>query len=669
MVLLFVLVVLLNVLSPACSSDVLSWTRSRLVVAEQESRSGLGRSSRGPPRTSFYKALTDIEQSIKYAEAKFSPSSTDKSSRNLIEIRKSIISAAKSGNYRIGREIFGFYQYLEDCSSHSKSKKKMKRSTNDIISYIKTKLGDKTFKEFFNIESGTTLTFVLDTTGSMKEDIQQVRNIVRALSTPANEVGDEESGFDMGSGFYTFLLAPFKDPDYGPLETYADKGELLSALEELSVDGGGDCNEMVMHGISEGLHETEAYSPVFVFTDAGSKDLDEKDSVMTLSQMLYSPLYFFLTPSPECDKDISEYEDLALETSGQVLLLDKEEIRNMSDFVRSTGVGRADIISGTERSGNGSRDKRGTGQKHNIQFDVDDTVDTLVVTVNFRTNTGSSYLLTPDDNLIIPKFVSAVTNMRLYEIHKPQPGIWLLKAITDIGDKFTYKVNSVSPTNIDFDFYFLVEQQSGKLVPAKHATPGKTMKLKLNILGGADLIKPDRSIVFLVDTKGNVISTIQTLSLSKYYDYQYDGVFIVPDESFKVMVYGETQSGNPFTRTSQATITPSYGCLQASRSVIKYRMIRPGSSGHFHFKFQHFSEKTTDFRLSFSNPGDIITESSPLFFPRLKSGRRKIMRLPYNVPYYVPDGTEYRISLVVDGGEVKSTYVHTIIITRFAPTR
>ena len=51
------------------------------------------------------------------------------------------------------------------------------------------------------------------------------------------------------------------------------------------MDGGGDCNEMVMHGISEGLHETEAYSPVFVFTDAGSKDLEEKDSVMTLSQV------------------------------------------------------------------------------------------------------------------------------------------------------------------------------------------------------------------------------------------------------------------------------------------------------------------------------------------------------------------------------------------------
>ena len=58
----------------------------------------------------IFQALTDIEQSIKYAEAKFSPSTLDKSTRNLVELRRSIISAAKSGNYRIGREIFGFYQ-------------------------------------------------------------------------------------------------------------------------------------------------------------------------------------------------------------------------------------------------------------------------------------------------------------------------------------------------------------------------------------------------------------------------------------------------------------------------------------------------------------------------------------------------------------------------------
>ena len=52
------------------------------------------------------------------------------------------------------------------------------------------------------------------------------------------------------------------------------------------------------------------------------------------------------------------------------------------------------------------------------------------------------------------------------------------------------------------------------------------MKLKLNILGGSELIKSDKSIVYLVDTEGSVISTIQTLSPSKEYDFQYDGIFI-----------------------------------------------------------------------------------------------------------------------------------------------
>ena len=41
-------------------------------------------------------------------------------------------------------------------------------------------------------------------------------------------------------------------------------------------------------------------------------------------------------------------------------------------------------VSGTERSGSSRRDKRSTGETHTIDFNVDDTVDTLVVTVNFR---------------------------------------------------------------------------------------------------------------------------------------------------------------------------------------------------------------------------------------------------------------------------------------------
>ena len=54
-----------------------------------------------------------------------------------------------------------------------------------------------------------------------------------------------------------------------------------------------------------------------------------------------------MTPFKYCYKITSFAScDVVLLIISQVLLLDKEELRNMSDFVRSAGVGRADIVSG-----------------------------------------------------------------------------------------------------------------------------------------------------------------------------------------------------------------------------------------------------------------------------------------------------------------------------------
>jgi hypothetical protein len=53
-----------------------------------------------------------------------------------------------------------------------------------------------------------------------------------------------------------------------------------------------------------------------------------------------------------------------------------------------------------------------------------------------------------------------------------------------------------------------------------------------------------------------------------------------------------------------------------------------------------------------------------IFSVRLESRRRKIIRLPYSVPYDVPEGTEYRISLVVEGGKVKVTVLVILVLQR-----
>ena len=46
-----------------------------------------------------------------------------------------------------------------------------------------------------------------------------------------------------------------------------------------------------------------------------------------------------------------------------------------------------------------------------------------------------------------------------------------MQAITDHGDEFTYKANTVSPTNIDFN-YNLITESRGRDVLTNHAIPG-----------------------------------------------------------------------------------------------------------------------------------------------------------------------------------------------------
>ena len=51
-----------------------------------------------------------------------------------------LISAGRNGNFRFGREIFGFGRFLQDKMSNSKSRKRHKRNADSFIDYIKVKL-------------------------------------------------------------------------------------------------------------------------------------------------------------------------------------------------------------------------------------------------------------------------------------------------------------------------------------------------------------------------------------------------------------------------------------------------------------------------------------------------------------------------------------------------
>ncbi|XP_026542144.1 von Willebrand factor A domain-containing protein 7-like [Notechis scutatus] len=148
-----------------------------------------------------------------------------------------------------------------------------------------SKVGDITFKKFFNLD-GYSLTFVVDTTGSMSDDISQVKT--KCIELLRTYSGSPDAPFN-------YILVPFNDPEVGPIIKTQSVDELESAISRLTATGGGDCPEMSMTGLKLALQQSMPRSKIFVFTDAGAKDESLKGEVQILIDSSKSIVNYLLT--------------------------------------------------------------------------------------------------------------------------------------------------------------------------------------------------------------------------------------------------------------------------------------------------------------------------------------------------------------------------------------
>ncbi|XP_045569842.1 von Willebrand factor A domain-containing protein 7-like [Salmo salar] len=88
------------------------------------------------------------------------------------------------------------------------------------------------------------LCFVIDTTGSMSDDIAAVRETTSLIIDSKRGTPDEPSAY---------ILVPFNDPDFGPLMRTTDPDVFKAQINALSADGGGDFPEMSLSGLQVAL--------------------------------------------------------------------------------------------------------------------------------------------------------------------------------------------------------------------------------------------------------------------------------------------------------------------------------------------------------------------------------------------------------------------------------
>lgn len=123
------------------------------------------------------------------------------------------------------------------------------------------------------------LVIVFDSTGSMRPYLDQ---LIQAAKKIVEKFANSEN-----YAIYNYILVPYNDPM--PIEPYKlvtlNFTEMLNALNDLEIGGGGDCAETPLSGIKLALKYALPKSNVYIFSDATAKDYKLEDDVIDAIQM------------------------------------------------------------------------------------------------------------------------------------------------------------------------------------------------------------------------------------------------------------------------------------------------------------------------------------------------------------------------------------------------
>uniref|UniRef100_A0A8C2VC24 von Willebrand factor A domain containing 7 n=2 Tax=Chinchilla lanigera TaxID=34839 RepID=A0A8C2VC24_CHILA len=205
----------------------------------------------------------------------------------------------------------------------------------EAFSLLRGRLGDRGFSRLLDITPASSLSFVLDTTGSMGEEIN-------AAKIQARHIVEQRRGSPMEPAYY--VLVPFHDPGFGPVFTTSDPHIFWQQLNEIQALGGGDEPEMCLSALELALLHTPPLSDIFVFTDASPKDAFLTNRIESLTQERRCRVTFLVTEDPSrlqgrtrrevlSPLRFEPYEAVALASGGEVIFTKDQHIQDVAAVI------------------------------------------------------------------------------------------------------------------------------------------------------------------------------------------------------------------------------------------------------------------------------------------------------------------------------------------------
>ncbi|KIW41723.1 uncharacterized protein PV06_07253 [Exophiala oligosperma] len=319
-------------------------------------------------------------------------------------------------------------------------------------------LSDKEKKLLFGV--GTTMAFVIDTTGSMSDIIAAVQE--QSISIASARLGTPDEPIE-------YIVAPFNDPFTGPVATATDFDSFETGINSLYASGGGDCPELALTGMLDAMDVMDGPANLFVMTDASAKDADLSSQVISTALDKRINLHIFKFDSGCDDEDTSTkkrslakrvdsasnevYGLLASSTGGAYYSLPRDQASSISNSLDVLTLSEANAIFRISDTFNGT-------SSVSYVLPVDSMMSEFSVSLRGAGFTMS--VIQPDGSTLGSNSTSVtrttVADGQFLDVQNPDSGDWkvVIVSTSSSGGSFECDATGVSPLHFSaFDFVAL----------------------------------------------------------------------------------------------------------------------------------------------------------------------------------------------------------------------
>ncbi|XP_040387830.1 hemicentin-2 isoform X3 [Cygnus olor] len=405
---------------------------------------------------------------------------------------------------------------------------------------------------------GATLAFVFDTTGSMYDDLVQVtdgasRILERTLSRGTKLIRN-------------YVLVPFHDPEVGPATLTTDPRLFQQRLQQLQVQGGGDCPEMSVAAIRLAAEVSHPGSFIYVFTDARAKDYEQQEELLRLLQHKQSQVVFVLTGDcgDRSHPGYRVYERVAATSSGQVFHLDKQQVKEVLKWVEEAiQASKVHLLSADHEDGG----------DHTWPVPFDPSLKEVTVSLSgpapqIEVRDPAGKLLEKGRDL--KELLSIPDSAVVVAVQPHEPGMWQVK--TQSSGRHSVRITGVS--SINFQAGFSTQPDPDGIQPGERPLQGLPISVVVNCSG----LEPPGHLqeIELFNSSGHALLSVPLWPLSDASSGQLwvGSPLRAPPGDFLLKVKGEDAQGHPLQRLSSVTYTsvvPGLPQVNISSRIQAYR--------------------------------------------------------------------------------------------------